>query len=260
MANERRHSQSYDLEKQDQASSSQHLEDDQHDSDVEAVTANVEPVSPAKTKGSVFNAPPVKDLDPAGDRLAEDPTPLTPDEFYTLLGVYPPTSGKETIGQLAKPHGFYSQIHKKMQYTTTKYRAFDFAAYVFLVLQLIISAVFIILGSLTHVDTHLTIAILGAVSTVIAGSLALMKGQGLPNRLRVARDELKMVLFGAEELYWDIRSGREVLFKDIKKIREDYLRVMKEQEEAHPDSFGGAAKNMAQGVSRAAPKKSGNVK
>lgn len=55
----------------------------------------------------------------------------------------------------------------------------------------------------------------------MAGTLALMKGQGLPNRLRMTRAGLRKVIFEAEELYWDVTAGRSVRFVDIRKIRED---------------------------------------
>lgn len=124
-----------------------------------------------------------------------------------------------------------------MEYVQAKYRVFDVFTYIFLVLQLLLSAVFIILGSLRQVDTHIIIAILGAVSAVIGGLLAVMKGQGLPNRLRQTRDSLKNVVFEAEELYWDVEANRAVYFKDIIKLREDYLRVMMEARKNHPDTW-----------------------
>ncbi|KAK4631859.1 hypothetical protein CLAFUW4_02359 [Fulvia fulva] len=97
-------------------------------------------------------------------------------------------------------HGLYWKIRKHMRYIQTKYRIFDVANYIFLALQLLLSAVFIVLGSVTG-NYKVAIAVLGAISTVIGGLLALMKGQGLPNRLRQVRDDLQLVLFEAEELY-----------------------------------------------------------
>lgn len=90
--------------------------------------------------------------------------------------------------------------------------------YVLLALQIIIGAVFIILGALRDGRTYIVIAVLGAISTVTGGILALMKGQGLPNRLRQARGQMRNVVFEAEELYWDFRSGRQIIYSDIKKI------------------------------------------
>ena len=199
-------------------------------------------------KKSVFNAPPVKDLDPAADRLAEDDTPLSADDFYGLIGMWPPTAANEMPKQLAKPRGLYHKIWSYERFTHQKYRVFDVAAYSFLMLQIIISAVFIVLGSLPHLDSHIAIAALGAVSTVIGGALMLMKGQGLPNRLRMARDAMRNVIFEAEELYWDARSGRPVLYRDVKKVREDYLRVLEQQRKNHPDTWNSQTDETGQGA------------
>ena len=246
-----------DIEKQDQVLRFDDEEDDaEHGVERPRVNTSMDkgkrpthmtPNTPGKR--SVLEGVHVKDLDPAAERLTEDDTPLSHDDFYELMGLYPPTPSKEGIGQLMKPQGLYAKIFKLTRYTNRKYRAFAIAVYVFLVLQLIISAIFIILGSLRNVDTHITIAVLGAVSTVIAGGLALMQGQGLPNRLRQTRDALTNVLFAAEELYWDEKTGRPILYKDVKKIREDYLRVLEDQKSNNPDTWK-AAGNIEQGVAR----------
>ncbi|KAK3719656.1 hypothetical protein LTR37_004193 [Vermiconidia calcicola] len=202
---------------------------------------------------SIFDSPPVRDPDPAADRLAEDMTPLTTEDFYDLMGMQPATSlehDETKLKHLARPSGLFSRIVQSTSYENRKYKAFAITVYVFLVLQLVISAVFIILGSLRGIDTHVTIAVLGAVSTVIAGGLALMQGQGLPYRLRQTRDALRNVVFEAEELYWDMRSGRPILYEDVKKIREDYLRVMEERKMNQPDSWNSTSQNIAQGSAR----------
>ena len=150
---------------------------------------------------------------------------------------------------LGTEHGLFGEIMKQTEYINFKYRVYDVAAYVFLVLQVILSAIFIVLGSV-HVDTHIAIAVLGAISTIIAGLLALMKGQGLPNRLRQTRDSLRDVIFEAHELYWDVAAGRPALFKDIKKVREDYLRVLEEERRNHPDTWNPASNSIAKGSGR----------
>lgn len=155
------------------------------------------------------------------------------------MGMNPPKAHGQAPTELAKQHGLYSKIRGQFRYVQTKYRVFDVATYVFMTLQLLLSAVFIVLGSIRSVDSHVAIAVLGAISTVIAGVLALMKGQGLPNRLRQVRDELSNVLFEAEELYWDVAADRPVLFEDIVKVREDYLRVLLQARRNHPDTWRG---------------------
>lgn len=157
--------------------------------------------------------------------------------------------------KLARPSGLFETIYKDYRWVNQKYHAFDMAAYTLLTLQLIISAVFIILGSLHSVDTHVAIAALGAVATVIAGVLALMQGQGLPSRLRRTRDSYENVLFEFEELYFDKIAGNPILFKDIKKLREDYLRVLQSEKLNHPDTWTESANNISQG-----PKQMGTSK
>lgn len=187
------------------------------------------PQTPASAKLSLFHGPKIDDPDPASDRLDDDLTPLTEEHFYELIGMKAPDKKKDGHHQLPKDlatsHGLYGAIRSRMRYVQWKYRIFDIATYVFLAMQLLLSAVFIVLGSI-RANAHIAIAVLGAVSAVIGGVMSLMKGQGLPNRLRQARDDLKNVLFAAEELYWDVQAGRSVLFKDIVKIRESYLRVL----------------------------------
>ena len=187
------------------------------------------------------------DIDPAASRLDDDETPLEKNDFYELIGMHPPLADKIPPKELAIQHGLYWKIRRNMRYIQTKYRVFDVATYVFLALQLLLSAVFIVLGSVTG-NYHVAIAVLGAISTVIAGLLALMKGQGLPNRLRQVRDDLQLVLFEAEELYWDVAADRPVLYKDIKKLREDFLRVRAEARRNHPDSWTSKADDIAKGL------------
>lgn len=163
------------------------------------------------------------------------------------MGMHAPQTHGQAPKELAKKHGLYGKIRRHLQYVQTKYRVFDVFTYVFLALQLLLSAVFIILGSLRSVDSHTAIAVLGAVSTVIGGALALMKGQGLPNRLRQVRDDLSNVLFEAEELYWDVAAKRPVLFADVVKVREDYLSVLQAARRNHPDTWQGTS-DIAKGV------------
>lgn len=193
-------------------------------------------------------------------------TPLTKEHFYELIGMNPPNDDGRMPKKLAMDNGLYEAIQKNHNYVQTKYRVFDIMTYIFMTMQLLLSAVFIVLGSIRS-NYHIAIAVLGAISTVISGALALMKGQGnvlhrssefhahssfagLPNRLRQVRDDLQNVLFEAEELYWDVIADRHVLFKDIKKIREDYLRVQMAARKHHPDSFQGAANEIMKGISQ----------
>jgi hypothetical protein len=218
------------------------------------------PETPAAAKRPLLTPPTVADPDPAADRLDDDETPLAEEDFYKLMGMKPPTSKSENPKKLGMKNGMYTRIVTKYEYINTKYRIFDVLTYVLLVLQLMLGAIFIVLGSLTNFDSHASIAILGALSTLTAGALALMKGQGLPNRLHQMRDNLHNVKFEAEELYWDVAAGRTVLYRDIRKLREDYLRVMEDGRRNHPDTWNAVTQQMAgahsfagKGTARVAP-------
>lgn len=150
--------------------------------------------------------------------------------------------------KLATKGGLFRTIRKSYRDVHHRYRIFNVATYALLALQVIIGAIFIIFGALRHAEIHVAISVLGAISTAIGGALTLMKGQGLPNRLRVARNRLHNVVFEAEELYWDFRSGKAIFFSDIKQLREDYLRVMEEMRRNHPDTWTDAATETAKPV------------
>lgn len=198
-----------------------------------------------------------QDIDPSDTTGGSDTTPLSLSSFYELIGMQPPDSHGRMPQKLAAAHGLYKEICDREGKTNRKYRMFDIMIMVLIVMQLVISAVFILLGSL-HIDHHITIAVLGAVGTVLAGILALVKGQGLPNRLRMERDGLRKVIFEAEELYWDVGAGRSVTFGDIRQVRAAYLAVLEDARRNHPDTWTAAAAAEA-GLAKPVSKVGGTV-
>lgn len=186
------------------------------------------------------------DIDPTASRDAQDTTPLTSTQFYELIGMRAPEKDGTTPKSLEARHGLYSILRQRERLITRKYHAYDTFTTALLLAQLVLSALFIVLGALDL--NHIAVAVLGAVSAVVAGVLALMKGQGLPNRLRMERDALRRVLFEADELYWDVGAGKSVTFADIKKVREAYLKVVQDAEKNHPDTWNTTATADAKGV------------
>ena len=67
------------------------------------------------------------------------------------------------------------------------------------------------------------------------------------------------VIFEAEELYWDVGADRPVYYKDIKKVREDYLRVMEEARKNHPDTWNATATGVAKGIDAGGKGKAASV-
>jgi hypothetical protein len=90
------------------------------------------------------------------------------------MGMKEPETQYHNPKKLATDNGLFAKIQRDHRRVSVKYQVFLIATYILLVLQLLLGAIFIILGTLRSVDTHLAIAILGALSTIIAGVLALM--------------------------------------------------------------------------------------
>ncbi|KAH0370671.1 hypothetical protein KCU65_g2284, partial [Aureobasidium melanogenum] len=173
---------------------------------------------------------------PNNNETDADSEPLSQQDVYTLLGMAAPTANNTTPRHLESAHGFYAQLLKTERRASRHYRMYDIAILFLMIVQLSISAVFVVLGSLPNLDRHhVAVASLGAIATVVAGMLALMKGQGLPNRLRMERDALRRVVFETEELYWDARAGREVDFADVENLRNAYVAVVEDARKNHPD-------------------------
>ncbi|KAI7476030.1 hypothetical protein KC351_g9700 [Hortaea werneckii] len=203
----------------------------------------------ASARPKVFRTTRVYDPDPAAKRLASDHNAALSDrDVYRLIGMRPPDTDHQSPEELAIPQGLYDRIQHQLQYIQRKYHVYDVLTYALLVLQLLLSAIFIVLGSLSEVDSHVAVSVLGAISTAIGSALALMKGQGLPNRLGRIRDSLRNVAFEAEELFWDIRANRTVYFQDIVRLREDFLRVMEDARNHHPDTWNGSTMSIAEGI------------
>lgn len=195
-------------------------------------------------------APKLTEPDPAAPRLAsEESQPLPAPAIYNLLGLRPSTTPSPPPSALALPAGLYSQILAALATTQSRYRLYNLLTYALLILQLLLSAVFIVLGSLPPArDSRLAIAVLGAISTVVSSALALMKGQGLPHRLRRTRDALRKVVFEAEELFWDVRAERAVYFRDVVRLREDFWRAVEEAGRGRPEVWDGGVVGVAEGM------------
>lgn len=164
---------------------------------------------------------------------------LSEAHFYSLIGIQKPPAFDDA--HLDPPlrmrkDGLYSIIDSKEWWTNVKYHTFAVGVYILLGAQLLLSAVFVILGSLHNVDSHLTIAILGAVGTIIAGTLAFMKGQGQPDRLRRTRNGLRDVKLHAKRLYLSVGGGNSATQADVDKLWEEYIVIIKMEEMNHPDT------------------------
>lgn len=79
-------------------------------------------------------------------------------------------------------------------------------------------------------DAHRTIANLGAVGTVIAGTFAFIKGQGQPNRLRRTGNGLRDVKLQARQSSLDFGDSIRATQANIDKLWEEHTAVIKMEE------------------------------
>lgn len=95
--------------------------------------------------------------------------------------------------------GLYKEIIVKQRQRGRLYYLTDVVMYTSLAAQIVIGASLTALGPLSRLHPH-SITILGITNTSIAGILALMKGQGLPDRLRKDQFEMRKVQDYIEEM------------------------------------------------------------
>ncbi|GAB7343675.1 hypothetical protein MBLNU457_1662t1 [Dothideomycetes sp. NU457] len=191
---------------------------------------------------STANQAPQEDNNgPATAPLAKSSIPLKPDELYELLGMVKPDPKTHLPPKDWETyHGFYRLVRHRERSVGQRYRFYDIFVSGLLVVQLLLSAVFIVLGSVNSIH-HITIVVLGAISTLVAGILALVKGQGLPTRLRMERDGLRDVLQQAKELYWNADANIPVTFGEVEKVRDAYHKVVNDAAKNHPDMWNASS-------------------
>ncbi|TKA33342.1 hypothetical protein B0A50_00895 [Salinomyces thailandicus] len=118
----------------------------------------------------------------------DDTAPMTPVAFRRLIGLRSHADAGASPAEIEAGHGLYHDIRVSYESARRAHLWFEIGVYTALLTQVLLSANFIIIGAMQG-DHHVPIAILGAVSVGIAGCLALVKGQGLPMRLRMVSYE-----------------------------------------------------------------------
>ncbi|KAK5653925.1 hypothetical protein OQA88_7850 [Cercophora sp. LCS_1] len=111
--------------------------------------------------------------------------------------------------------GMYAATLKEQREKKLAYNLIQFMVYASHFLQIIVGASLTALGPSAG-DHTITITILGATNTVVAGVLALVKGQGLPERLRQDRAEFRKLQDWIEQTEALLAVG--VIGKDRKEV------------------------------------------
>lgn len=143
--------------------------------------------------------------------------------------------------------GLWRRICQEEVQTGVRYHAFNTLVVVGLIVQLVLSAILIVLGALPH-DYHIAIAVLGSVNGVTTGILALLKNQGLPERLRRYQEAIRDVRKDAEKVARKLECGKvEVKAEEVNALFEKFDRAQRDAQSNRPDVWFSTAD--AQGIS-----------
>ena len=103
-----------------------------------------------------------------------------------------------------------------------------------------------ITGLASYEGHRVGLTILGAINTVLAGLMAYLKGQGLPNRLLKSRDQFNKVMEYVEYQERQFSHYAEMLpekqklmdpYKEADNVRDLYLAAKRDQAENYPDTY-----------------------
>ncbi|KAF2189635.1 hypothetical protein K469DRAFT_700868 [Zopfia rhizophila CBS 207.26] len=188
---------------------------------------------------------------------------ITLENFRTLLGLpserepVPPTHlprwWPESLRHRPLPDpesnvGIYPNILHQERVTRHSYRVYRTVIYGGLTFQLLLSALIILLAAVPS-RHHVAIAVFGALNGVITGILALVGGQGLPNRLVQYADGLRGLRERVEWMERELEAGmREVRYREVVGLREAYEGLRGDEQVNRPDfwvSFGGRGRENA---------------
>ncbi len=144
--------------------------------------------------------------------------------------------------------GYYQRAVDEQLKASVLYNIFDIFFTVIYLLQICVAAIITALSAYT--GHRITLTILGAVNTVLAGLMAYFKGMGLPNRLRKSRDQFDHVRIYAE--YKERQFGEYVHFGKVisdpsitsldpwieaDTVRKLYEAAKKDEQDNYPDIY-----------------------
>ena len=157
--------------------------------------------------------------------------------FREALGI----TSTSTAKSKSFPRGIYGTLIRDARQYSLQYWTLDVLLTVALVAQLLIGTTLTTLGPVAS-RHHLAITILSACNTFIAGFLALMKGNGLPDRYRKDGYEIRKVQDYIEEVEGLFEGGlgpkseKEVLGV-VKEVLRRYEEARETVERNRPSSY-----------------------
>jgi hypothetical protein len=180
-------------------------------------------------------------LDPPHPSATLDDDNLT--KFRKAIGINVDETGTQDPESARKgARGLYAQIIRIQTSKNRQYYFVEWLYYLAIGAQILIGATLASLGPLSRLHP-IAITILGIVNTTTAGVLALLKGQGLPDRLRKDEYQMRKVQDFIEET--DIRLAvmprdtftTEELDQAVQQIFENYNTARDTSEMNRPSSY-----------------------
>lgn len=188
-------------------------------------------------------------------------TPHVPDKLETfrhILGIHALPADSTSVVRPAENQGTYKRLVDAELKARLEYYFSASIINTGLVAQLVFAATITALGA--GQKSFMTITVLGSVNTIIAGGMAYLKGQGLPERLVQYANDLRKVREHLEERERQfMRSDcRLDVDQEIRVILRMYQAARQKAEdtairEANPATQKGEAKNKATGPNAVQP-------
>jgi hypothetical protein len=156
--------------------------------------------------------------------------PISRGRFQTRIGIRNVDRGDGTAHDLEQNVGIYRRICNEERLTKNLFIVSEAVVISGLVVQAILSAIFIILGAIPG-DHKISIAVLGAINGAIVTLLGIFKARGLPNRLRQYTDSLTYVKEKIERLERRVDDG------EVEDLITLYDRIRQDAGRNHPDTW-----------------------
>lgn len=169
--------------------------------------------------------------------------PNTLKSFQALVGITTP-SDLQPKGRTTPNIGIYKHVVNAEERRRWQYIACASFINICLLAQIAFAAILTALGASS--SPHNVITVFGAINTAIAGTLALMKGRGLPFRLRQDWVGLRRVRDYIEERERDLEQGIQLcdLQTEIKNVVKMYDDVRTAMENNQPDVYVSQGQDM----------------
>ncbi|KAL8289552.1 hypothetical protein RB600_004821 [Gaeumannomyces tritici] len=166
---------------------------------------------------------------PSGTQLPA-PSTITRRTWRTLLLRDDPATAE-------RPTSMYYKLRRDERRARAMHALVDAVVYGSMLLQMAFAAALIVLGALNG-DYHVPVAVVGAMTGILAGVLSLVKGQGLPNRYVRYAGECRRVADEMEFMERGLRAGvGRVTYADVLALHRLYEAAIEDGVANHPSAW-----------------------